>query len=123
VGMDVEGCREPFGVGDRLNEVERLPGAVWPPFSLNGVGCCRIRRRPESPNPCSPECSGIIGDFDNLSSSGPNVEPMSREYRFLFADRPGWEVYERRLLVLLFLVIRTALAGVNLKRSLASFLS
>jgi hypothetical protein len=26
-------------------------------------GCCRIRRRPERPEPCSPPCSGIIGDL------------------------------------------------------------
>ena len=88
-GPDVEGCREPFGVGERLNDVERLAGAVCPPFSLKGVGCCRIRRRPDSPNPCSPECSGIIGDFDSLSNSDPNEEATSSEYRFRFAERPG----------------------------------
>jgi hypothetical protein len=54
-------------LGDRLSEADREAGAVAPPFSLKSDGCCRIRRKPERPRPCSPACSGIIGDLSKVS--------------------------------------------------------
>jgi len=51
--------------GEKLKEADLEAGAVVPPFSLNVEGCCRIRRKPDRPSPCSPACSGIIGDLYN----------------------------------------------------------
>jgi hypothetical protein len=61
--MVVDGRREMSG--DRLNDADREGGAVVGPLSLGVKGCCLIRRKPDKPKPCSPACSGIIGDLDH----------------------------------------------------------
>ena len=46
---------------------------------IRGGGCCRIRRRPDTPSPCS--CSGTIGDLA-IASYSLDV-PASNENRIL----------------------------------------
>jgi hypothetical protein len=58
-GICADGRRDM--VGDKLKEADRERGALGGALSL---GCCLIRRRPDKPKPCSPACSGIIGDLD-----------------------------------------------------------
>jgi hypothetical protein len=58
----------------RFIELDREGGAVvLPPLPGDGprlsVGACRMRRSPDRPSPCSPGCSGIIGDLCNISVS------------------------------------------------------
>lgn len=46
-----------MGGRDRLIEAEREVAELV----LGRSGCCRMRRRPEAPRPCS--CSGTMGDL------------------------------------------------------------
>ena len=70
-------------------------------------GCCRIRRRPEDPSPCS--CSDIRGALGMESYSV--IEPASNEKRILDVSA-ALTVCPRRLPVLLFLGNETLSAGV-----------
>lgn len=51
----------------RFMELDLEGGAVVLPLPGDGprlrVGACRMRRSPDRPSPCSPGCSGIIGDL------------------------------------------------------------
>jgi hypothetical protein len=72
----------------RFIELDREGGAVvLPPLPGDGprlrVGACRIRRRPDSPSPCSPGCSGIIGDLCNRHVS----EPWYHDYPTLSSEQ------------------------------------
>lgn len=127
------------------SEAEREFGPVEEPSSAfrAELGCWRIRRSPESPKPCSPACSGIIGDLemshvshlsrdcrskshlDSLSSSIPNKVLASREKRFLgfCTAREGFDAYEERLLALKFFGSIEELAVVGVRRFFDSGLS
>ncbi len=60
-------------------------------------GCCRIRRSPEDPSPCS--CSGMRGDLPIRSYS--MMEPASNENRILVVSAALTDC-AKRLPVLLF---------------------
>ena len=55
VGTEVEGCLEAGGVGLMFSEAARWAETPREP------GCCRMRRRPEAPRPCS--CSVTMGEL------------------------------------------------------------
>ena len=58
-----------------MNEDEGDGGSV----GVRDGGCCRIRRKPDSPRPCS--CSGMTGDLAIGSYS--TEAPASKENRIL----------------------------------------
>ena len=61
-------------------------------------GCCRMRRRPDAPSPCS--CSGMIGDLA-IASCSLDV-PASNENRIL-APSPTFGALASKFPVLRFL--------------------
>lgn len=69
------------GPTDGLREEDPEEGNV----GARGGGCCRIRRRPEAPSPCS--CSVMTGDLDMVSYSAvvrPASEKRIRAFSKLF---------------------------------------
>ena len=54
-----------------------------------GVGCWRIRRRPEAPRPCS--CSGLIGDLGRVVNNVP-VSTMAPCVLFVDPNSPRQSV-------------------------------
>jgi hypothetical protein len=64
-GADPEGCLDTGGVMFRDVDLWVVPGLRTEPAGNLGVGCWRIRRRPEAPRPCS--CSDTTGDLMLLS--------------------------------------------------------
>jgi hypothetical protein len=55
--------------GDKVKEADLEAGAVVILWSRGVDGCCLIRRSPERPSPCSPPCSGIMGDLLKVRTS------------------------------------------------------
>lgn len=73
-------------------------------------GCCRIRRKPEAPSPCS--CSVMTGDLDIVSYSAA-ANPASKENRIRAFSVPACAKFG----VLLFLGIASCVgAGDGLRR-------
>lgn len=75
-------------------------------------GCCRIRRRPETPRPCS--CSGITGDRTSPPFSVP--DPASKENRIFRLSESALAASDRRFPVLRFFGSETALPGIGVLR-------
>lgn len=90
---------------DREADVKADSGEDGRVVTLEG-GCCRIRRKPDAPGPCS--CSWSIGDLPIFSKSFGL--PPSIENRILVAD---FAASVSRLPVLRFLGIDIAIGGTN----------
>jgi hypothetical protein len=77
-------------------DLDDSPAFMPVPTAILGAGDWRMRRRPETPSPCS--CSGTTGDLAILSK-----EPASIDIRFAVSTTRGApRAYERRFPVLLF---------------------
>lgn len=72
-------------------------------------GCCRIRRKPEAPRPCS--CSGIMGGRTVVPVSVP--DPASKENRSFRFSESALAASDNRLPVLRFFGSEMALPGMG----------